>query len=158
MRINLNNPNNNSRINFGIVHFVVLAFGGTRVNALSGVLELRGLQGLHDDHLGAVVQGRGLQVVDLDDLDGLASSAGVHGFDDLDVTRAPAGEKKRGRGLGEWVFADEVSYFLFYWFVYSVIWFLFCCVAGCGEVSQLFVFCLVCYLCCGVWWGFLFLS
>lgn len=98
MRINLNNPNNNSRINFGIVHFVVLAFGGTRVNALSGVLELRGLQGLHDDHLGAVVQGRGLQVVDLDDLDGLASSAGVHGFDDLDVTRAPAGGRGRERG------------------------------------------------------------
>lgn len=43
-------------------------------------------------------------------------------------------------------FADEVSYFLYYLFVYSVIWFLFC-VAGCEEVSQLFVFCLVCYLC-----------
>lgn len=43
-------------------------------------------------------------------------------------------------------FADEMSYFLFYLFVYSVIWFLFC-VAGCGEVSQLFVFCLVCCLC-----------
>lgn len=57
------------------------------------------------------------------------------------------GGGEREGGLGEWVFADEVSYFLFYLFVYSVIWFLFCCVAGCGEVSQLFVFCLVCYLC-----------
>lgn len=50
-------------------------------------------------------------------------------------------------------FADEVSYFLFYLFVYSVIWFLVCCVAGCGEVSQLFVFCLVCCLCGRVWGG-----
>lgn len=88
--------NNYLRVDFGIVHFIVLAVVRVRVRSLCGVFELRGFQGLHHDHLSAVVQGRGFQVVNLDDFHGFASSAGADSLDDLDAAGTPVRERRGG--------------------------------------------------------------